>query len=219
MGRVRVAGYSVSLDGFAAGPGQSAELPMGVNGHDTFGWFMSTRGFMEMTGRSGGEEGPDDDFGRKAMIGFGAYIMGRNMFGPIRGRWPDEEWKGWWGDNPPYHAPTFVLTHYPRASIEMEGGTVFHFVTDGIESALDQARSAAGSKDIKICGGAETVREYLRAGHIDEMHLAMAPVNLGSGEALFEGIDLRALGFETVNHVATSKAMHVVLARDGARVA
>ena len=213
MRRVKVAGYSISLDGFAAGPDQSLELPMGVNGHDTFGWLMSTRGFMEMTGRTGGEDGPDDDFGRKAMTGFGAYIMGRNMFGPIRGEWTDDEWKGWWGENPPYHAPTFVLTHYPRASIEMEGGTVFHFVTDGIESALEKARKVARSDDIKICGGADTVRQYLSAGHVDEMHLAMAPVTLGRGKALFEGIDLRALGFKTVEHVATDKAMHVVLAR------
>ena len=217
MGRVRVAGLSVSLDGFAAGPDQSLERPMGANGHDTFAWLMSTRGFMEMTGRSGGEEGPDDDFGRKAMTGFGAYVMGRNMFGPIRGEWSDDEWKGWWGDNPPYHAPTFVLTHFPRPSIHMEGGTVFHFVTEGIGSALEQARAAAGSLDIKICGGPDTIRQYLRAGHVDEIHLAMAPVTLGRGEALFEGIDLRALGFKTVEHVATLNALHVVMARENAK--
>jgi dihydrofolate reductase len=147
------------------------------------------------------------------MAGFGAFILGRNMFGPVRGDWPDDQWKGWWGDTPPYHAPTFVLTHYPRAAIEMQGGTTFHFVTDGIESALRQAREAAGGKDVKIGGGVATVRQYVAAGLVDEIHLAVAPVVLGQGEALFQGLDLRALGYRTVEHVATERATHIVLAK------
>ena len=166
-----------------------------------------------MHGDSGGETGPDDTFARRAMEGFGAFILGRNMFGPIRGEWPDEQWKGWWGDNPPYHAPTFVLTHHPRASIEMDGGTTFHFITDGIEAALQRAREAAGQKDIKIGGGVETVRQYVRAGHVDEIHLAVAPVVLGQGVALYNGIDLRSLGYSTTEHVPTERATHVVLAK------
>ena len=213
MTKVKVAGFGVSLDGFSAGTGQSLENPLGVGGPEIFQWFFPTRTFREMIGKDGGEAGPDDDFARRAMAGFGAFILGRNMFGPIRGEWPDDEWKGWWGDNPPYHAPTFILTHYPRAAIEMLGGTTFHFVTDGIDSALEQARAAAGNKDIKIGGGVETVRQYILAGHVDEIHLAVAPVVLGQGEALFQGLDLRALGYRTVEHVATERATHIVLAR------
>jgi dihydrofolate reductase len=166
-----------------------------------------------MIGKPGGETGSDNDFGTRSMRGFGAFIMGRNMFGPIRGPWPDESWKGWWGDTPPYHAPTFVLTHHPRPPIEMQGGTTFHFVADGIDSALKQARAAAGPKDIKIAGGVATVRQYIQAGHVDEIHLAMAPVAIGRGEALFPGIDLRALGYRTVEHVPTARATHIVLAK------
>lgn len=217
MARIRVAGFGVSLDGFAAGTEQSLDHPLGKRGPELFQWFFPTRTFREMHGDSGGESGgdtgPDDAFARRAMDGFGAFILGRNMFGPIRGDWPDQQWKGWWGDNPPYHAPTFVLTHHPRASIEMDGGTTFHFITDGIEAALRQARDAAGQKDIKIGGGVETVRQYVRAGHVDEIHLAVAPVALGEGEALFEDIDLRALGYRTTEHVPTERATHVVLAR------
>lgn len=213
MPKVRVAGYSVSIDGFAAGPDQSPENPLGVNGPDMFQWFFPTRYFRAMQGKADGTTGVDNDFGERSMQGFGAYILGRNMFGPIRGDWPDEEWKGWWGPNPPYHAPTYILTHYPRPPIQMEGGTTFYFVTDGIDSALEQARAAAGDLDVKIGGGAETVRQYLAAGHIDELHLAMSPVVLGKGEALFEGLDLRAMGYRVVEHVAGENAMHIVLAR------
>ncbi len=213
MTKIRVAGFSVSVDGFGAGIEQSLDDPLGKRGPEFFQWLFPTRSFREMQGDSGGETGPDDEFARRAMEGFGAFILGRNMFGPVRGDWPDDQWKGWWGSNPPYHAPTFVLTHHARASIEMDGGTTFHFVTDGIEAALKRARDAAGGKDIKIGGGVATVRQFLRAGHVDEIHLAVAPVMLGEGEALFEGIDLRALGYHTVEHVATARATHIVLAR------
>jgi dihydrofolate reductase len=214
MSKVRVAGFGVSLDGFAAGLEQSLENPLGQRGPELFGWFFPTRTFRTQVGDSaGGETGPDDDFAQRAMSGCGAFLLGRNMFGPVRGAWPDDEWKGWWGANPPDHAPTFVLTHHPRASIEMEGGTTFHFVTEGIDVALERARAAAGSKDVKIGGGVDTVRQYVRAGHVDEIHLAVAPVVLGQGESLFHGIDLRALGYRTIEHVATARATHVVLAK------
>jgi dihydrofolate reductase len=213
MARIRVAGFSVSLDGFAAGPEQSLEHPLGKRGPELFQWYFPTRTFRAMTGQGGGDAGPDDNFARRGMDGFGAFILGRNMFGPIRGEWPDDQWKGWWGDNPPYHAPTFILTHYPRPPIEMLGGTTFHFVTDGIESALRQARAAAGAQDIKIGGGVATARQYIQAGHVDEIHLACAPVVLGEGEALFSGLDLRALGYRTVEHVPTERATHIVLAK------
>jgi dihydrofolate reductase len=213
MSKVRIAGFNVSMDGYAAGPNQSLENPLGENGPSIFQWFFPTRMFHEMVGKEGGETGPDNDFAYRAMDGFGAFILGRNMFGPIRGEWPDDEWKGWWGDNPPYHAPTFVLTHYPRESIEMEGGTVFHFITGGIEEALQRAREAAGTKDIKIGGGVATARQYIEAGHVDEMHLAIAPVVMGQGEPLFAGLDLRAMGYKTVEHLPTPRATHVVLSR------
>jgi dihydrofolate reductase len=213
MTKVRVAGFSVSLDGFGAGTAQSLDHPLGVRGEEIFQWFFPTRTFCQMLGKDGGETGPDDRFAQRAMEGFGAFILGRNMFGPVRGAWPDDEWKGWWGDNPPYHAPTFVLTHHPRASIEMLGGTTFHFVSGGIEDALEKAREAAGGKDVKIGGGVETVKQYIQAGHVDEIHLALAPVALGQGESLFSGLDLRALGYRTVEHVATDRATHIVLAR------
>jgi dihydrofolate reductase len=213
MSKVRVAGFGVSLDGFSAGPEQSLENPLGKTGPDLFQWFFPTSTFREMHGEGGGTTGVDDDYARRAMEGFGAFILGRNMFGPIRGAWPDEEWKGWWGPNPPYHAPTFVLTHHARKSIEMEGGTTFHFVTEGIDVALKKARAAAGDKDVKIGGGVQTVRQYLQAGQVDEMHLAVAPVVLGRGEALFAGQDLRALGFRTIERRASEAATHIVLAR------
>ncbi len=213
MTKVRVAGFSVSIDGFAAGPAQSLANPLGENGPELFQWFFPTRTFRAMTGQEGGSTGVDDEFARRSMDGFGAFILGRNMFGPIRGAWPDEAWKGWWGDNPPYHAPTFILTHHARPPIEMAGGTTFHFVTDGIESALRQARAAAGDQDVKIGGGAATVRQTLQAGLVDEMHLALVPALLGKGEALFAGLDLRKLGFRVVERVATEAATHVVLAR------
>ena len=213
MSKVRVAGFSVSVDGFGAGAEQSLEHPLGARGPELFQWFFPTRTFRAMVGQEGGSTGADDDFARRSMEGFGAFILGRNMFGPVRGAWPDEQWKGWWGDNPPYHAPTFVLTHHPRAPIEMEGGTTFHFVTEGIEVALERARAAAGAKDVKIGGGVATVRQYVRAGYVDELHLAIAPVLLGRGEPLFEGIDLRSLGYGTTEHAATEHATHIMLSR------
>jgi dihydrofolate reductase len=176
-------------------------------------WAFGTKTFRKMTGEAGGSDGVDEDYAARSMAGFGAFILGRNMFGPVRGAWPDESWKGWWGDNPPYHTPVFVLTHYARAPIEMEGGTVFHFVSEGIEAALDQAKAAAGNLDVKIGGGVSTVRQYLQAGLIDELHFAIAPVVLGRGEAMFEGIDLPGLGFRVSEHAAAGHATHVVLGR------
>ena len=211
MTKVKVAGFGVSLDGFAAGPAQNLEHPLGLRGEEVFQWFFPTRTFHQMVGQEGGDTGADDGFARRAMEGFGAFILGRNMFGPVRGEWPDDQWKGWWGDNPPYHAPTFVLTHYPRPPIEMQGGTTFHFVTGGIEDALQKACDAAGEKDVKIGGGVQTVRQYVQAGHVDEIHLAVAPVALGQGESLFSGLDLRTLGYRTVEHVPTDQATHIVL--------
>lgn len=211
--KVKVAGFGVSLDGFAAGTSQSLDHPLGLRGDEVFQWFFPTRTFRRMHGEEGGETGIDDRFAQRAMEGFGAFILGRNMFGPVRGEWTDDRWKGWWGDNPPYHAPTFVLTHYPRAPIEMQGGTTFYFVTDGIEAALQKAREAAGPKDVKIGGGVATVKQYVQAGCVDEIHLAFAPIALGKGESLFSGMDLRALGYRTVEHVATDRATHIVLAK------
>ncbi|MCB1432786.1 MAG: dihydrofolate reductase [Alphaproteobacteria bacterium] len=213
MGKVRVAGFSVSIDGFGAGPEQSLQDPLGKRGPELFQWYFPTQAFKAMHGGEGGTTGLDNDFAIRSMDGFGAFILGRNMFGPIRGDWPDDVWKGWWGDNPPYHAPTYVLTHYPRAPLEMEGGTTFHFVTDGIESALRQARAVAGAKDVKIGGGVSTVRQYLQAGAIDTLHFAVSPTVLGQGEAMFDGIDLRALGYRVTEHVPTDKATHIVLSR------
>jgi dihydrofolate reductase len=213
VGRVKVAGFSVSLDGFGAGPEQSLEDPLGKRGTELHSWFFGTKTFKTMVGEDGGSKGVDETFARRSMEGFGAFILGRNMFGPGRGDWPDDSWKGWWGDNPPYHAPTFVLTHHAREPIEMEGGTTFHFVTDGIHAALERARDAAGAGDVKIGGGALTVRQYLQAGLIDELHFAFSPVLLGRGEAIFEGLDLPALGYRVVESAATDFATHVVLGR------
>jgi dihydrofolate reductase len=212
MSKVRVAGFSISLDGFGAGPEQSLEHPLGKRGQELHQWIYGTRFFRTMTGQDGGSEGVDQAYADRAMSGFGAFILGRNMFDPAHGPW-DESWKGWWGANPPYHAPTFVLTHYPRDPIEMEGGTTFIFVTEGVEAALEQARAAAGELDVKIGGGVETVRQYLRAGLIDELHFALSPVVLGQGEAMFAGIDLPALGFHVTEHQASEYATHIVLAR------
>ncbi len=213
MSKVIVSGFSLSVDGYGAGPDQSLEKPLGKRGEDLHGWMVGTAMFHEMLGKHGGSAGVDNDYAVRSMDGFGAFILGRNMFGPIRGDWPDDAWKGWWGDNPPYHAPTFVLTHYPRDPVEMEGGTVFHFVTEGIEVALGRAKSASGDKNVKIGGGVSTVRQYLQAGLVDEMHLAISPVVLGQGEAMFAGLDLPALGFSVIEHVATEAATHIVLAR------
>jgi dihydrofolate reductase len=213
MSKLRVAAFGVSLDGFGAGLEQSLEHPMGVGGLTLAEWFFPTRTFQRMFGKDMGTTGLDNDFAVRSFENVGAWILGRNMFGPHRGNWPDDAWKGWWGDEPPYRVPVFVLTHYPRASIEMKGGTTFHFVTDGIDSALERARDAATGKDVRVGGGVATIRQYLRAGLIDELHLAVSPKPLGSGEALFAGIDLVALGYETTERVATEAATHVVLKR------
>jgi dihydrofolate reductase len=214
MSKVRVAGFGVSLDGFGAGVEQSLDNPLGKRGPEIFQWFFHTKTFRSMQGREGGTSGDVDDvFAQRAMENFGAFILGRNMFGPVRGPWPDDSWKGWWGDNPPYHAPTFVLTHYQREPLVMEGGTTFHFVTGGIEEALDLAKKAAGSKDVKIGGGVATVRQYLEAGLIDSLHLVSAPVLLGQGEPLFAGLDLHALGYSIAERKTSEYATHLVLAK------
>jgi dihydrofolate reductase len=214
MTRVRVAGFTISLDGYGAGPDQDINNPLGVGGTQLHQWLLPTRTFQRtVLGNDGGSTGVDDDFAMRSFENVGAWILGRNMFGPIRGDWPDANWKGWWGDNPPYHVPVFVLTHHARAPIEMEGGTTFHFVTGGHREALDRAREAAGAMDVRIGGGAHTIRQYLREGLIDELHVAISPVLLGRGESLFEGIDLRALGYECAEFVATQKATHIVLRR------
>jgi len=213
MSKVRVAAFSLSVDGFGAGPEQSLNDPLGKRGMELHSWFFRTRTFQQMFGKEEGSTDVDDDYAARGMANFGAFILGRNMFGPIRGEWPDDSWKGWWGNNPPYHTPTYILTHYPRPSIEMEGGTTFHFVTGGIEAALAQAKAAAGGRDVKIGGGVSTVRQYLNAGLIDEIHFAISPVVLGKGEAMFEGIDLPTLGFRVSEHVATAHATHVVLTK------
>jgi dihydrofolate reductase len=213
MGRVRVAGFSVSLDGYGAGPEQSLQDPLGKGGRQLHSWFFGTKTFKAMFGDGGGSEGVDEKYAHRSMDGFGAFILGRNMFGPVRGKWPDDSWKGWWGENPPYHAPTFILTHHARDPIVMQGGTTFYFVTDGIHAALERARAAAGHLDVKIGGGVSTVRKYLSAGLIDELHYALSPVMLGRGEAMFEGLDLPKLGYRVTESANTELAMHVVLGR------
>ncbi len=213
MGRVRVGGFSISIDGFSAGPNQSLADPLGQRGTEIFQWYFRTKAFCTMHAQPGGEEGTDNDYAIRGMSNFGAFILGRNMFGPVRGPWPDDSWKGWWGTNPPYHAPTFILTHHPRKPIVMEGGTTFYFITDGIESALKQAKAAAGTKDVKIGGGVSTVRQYLAINAIDEIHLAVSPVILGKGEPLLPGIDLSALGFKVTEHSPTAYATHIVLTK------
>lgn len=214
MTRVRVDGFTISLDGFGAGPNQDLENPIGVGGKDLHQWLVSTRTFRETHfGAKGGTTGTDNDFAERSFKNVGAWILGRNMFGPIRGPWPDMEWKGWWGDDPPYHVPTFILTHHKREPIQMEGGTIFHFVTGGIHEAIDRAREAANGMDVRIGGGPNTIQQYLREGLIDELHIAISPVLLGKGERLFEGIDMRALGYECVQFVASENASHVVLRR------
>jgi dihydrofolate reductase len=214
MTRVRVESFTLSLDGYGAGPHQSLENPLGVGGPELHQWAMPTRTFQRMVfGNDTGTTGIDEDFAARGFHNMGAWVLGRNMFSPSRGPWADFEWKGWWGDNPPYHVPTFVLTQHPRPSLEMEGGTTFHFVTGGIHEALERAREAANGKDVRIGGGVQTIQQYLRAGLIDEMHLAISPVLLGSGERLFEGVDLRALGYRCTQHAASERAIHLVLDR------
>ncbi len=213
MSKVRVAGFGISQDGFSAGTEQSLEHPLGKGGPEVFQWFFPTRTFRAMHDMEGGSLDADDKFAARSMANFGAFILGRNMFGPIRGPWPDEEWKGWWGENPPYHAPTFVLTQHRRDPLVMEGGTTFHFVTGGIHEALSRAKEAAGDKDIKIGGGVSTVRQYLQARLVDSIHLAYVPVFLGRGEALLSGIDLPALGFTITEKETTPYATHLVLTK------
>ena len=213
MSKLRVHAFSISLDGYSAGPDQSIEHPLGVGGPGLHEWFLGTRTFQQMTGNGGGTTGVDEEFAARGFVNVGAWIMGRNMFGPVRGAWPDDTWKGWWGDNPPYHVPAFVLTNHARDPITMQGGTTFHFVTDGIQAALQRATEAAQGKDIRLGGGTATIRQYLRAGLVDEMHVAIAPTLLGSGEHLFAGLDLPKLGYRCSEHVPTAAATHVVLTK------
>ncbi len=215
MSKLRVACFSISVDGFGAGPEQSLENPLGAGGMAVHEWIFATKTFQQLEGQCAGATGIDDDFVARGFNNIGAWILGRNMFGPIRGGWPDREWKGWWGDNPPYHTPVFILTHHGREPLAMEGGTTFYFVTDGIHSALDRAKEAAKGLDVRLGGGAATIRQYLRARLIDEMHFAIAPVLVGSGENLLAGIDLPSLGYRIVEQVATQNATHVVVQKTG----
>ena len=216
MSRLRVHSFAISIDGFGAGSDQDLQNPLGVGGPELFQWFFPTRTWQKMHGKEGGETGVDDDFAARGMEGFGAWILGRNMFGPVRGPWPDDSWKGWWGDEPPYHVPVFVLTHHAREPLTMKGGTEFRFVTGGIHAALEQARDAAAGRDVRVGGGVSTIRQYLSAGLLDELHLVIAPVLLGRGEHLLGGLDTRALGYECVAHTAGSRAAaHVVLRKRG----
>jgi dihydrofolate reductase len=214
MSRLRVESFTISLDGFGAGPDQDLNNPLGVGGTSLHEWALATRTFQQkLFGSNEGELGPDDDFAARGFHNIGAWILGRNMFGPIRGEWPDERWRGWWGENPVYHVPVFVITNHPRAPLVMEGGTTFHFVTEGITVALERAREAAAGKDVRLGGGVNVIQQYLRQRLIDEMHVAISPVLLGSGERLFEGVNLPALGYACTGHKATSRATHVLLSR------
>ena len=211
MAKLRVHGFSISIDGYGAGPGQDLQNPLGVRGLEMMTWFLNTRFWRAMHGEEGGDTGVDNDIAEQGFAGIGAWILGRNMFGPVRGPWPDESWRGWWGEEPPYHTPVYVLTHHARAPLEMAGGTVFHFVTDGIQSALKQAFEAAGGRDVRLGGGVSTIRQYLRAGLVDELHLVVSPVLLGTGEHLMNGIDMDSLGYECAKRVFGERAMHVFL--------
>lgn len=213
--KLRVQSFAMSLDGFSAGPNQDLENPLGVGGPLLMDWVFNTRTWRHMHALDGGETGVDDGIAAAGLAGLGAWILGRNMFGPVRGPWPDDKWKGWWGDEPPYHVPVFVLTHHPRAPVTMAGGTEFRFVTDGIDAALKQARAAADGRDIRLGGGVATIRQYLGAALIDELHLAIRPVLLGAGEGLLTGLNLPALGYECVKHVAGERALHVYLRKRG----
>ncbi|MES2357942.1 MAG: dihydrofolate reductase family protein [Gemmatimonadota bacterium] len=211
MSKLRVLSFAISTDGYGAGPDQDLQNPLGVRGPELMEWFFSTRAWRKMHGQGDGETGIDNGIAERSFEGIGAWILGRNMFGPVRGPWPDYSWKGWWGDEPPYHTPVFVLTHHPRPPLEMAGGTVFHFVTGGIHAALEQATAAAGGLDIRLGGGVSTVRQFLTAGLVDDMHLAVRPVLLGSGENLWNGIDARALGYECTESIAGERATHVFI--------
>ena len=216
VSRVCVRSFALSIDGYGAGPRQDLQNPIGVRGLELMEWFFQTRAWRRMHGEEGGERGVDDSLAEQGFEGIGAWIIGRNMFGPVRGPWPDESWKGWWGDEPPYHTPVFVLTHHPRSTLDMAGGTEFHFITEGIHAALEQARLAAGGRDVRVGGGVSTIRQYLQAGLIDELHLVMRPVLLGSGEPLLQDLDLPALGYECTKSVAGERATHVFLRRAAA---
>lgn len=221
MQKLRVESFSVSIEGFGAGPNQSLENPLGIGGEDLHRWFIPTKtfqqmtrkheAFQQMTGKDEGTTGIDNDFASRGFDNIGAWILGRNMFGPIRGTWPDNNWKGWWGKNPPYHCPVFVLTNHKREPLEMEGGTVFYFVTEGIHAALERAFNSANGKDVRIGGGANTIRQYLNAKLIDEMHIAVSPILLGSGENLFADIDLLSLGYKITNYKASVNAAHLII--------
>ncbi len=215
MPKLRVHNFAISLDGYGAGPNQDLNQPLGIGGEALHDWFVTTQTFQRQTGKDGGATGIDNDFAARGFKNIGAWIMGRNMFGPVRGPWPDDSWRGWWGDNPPYHGPVFVLTNYPKASVVMDGGTTFHFVTEGIHAALERATEAADGQDIQLMGGASTIRQYLSAGLIDEMHFAIAPILQGSGEHLLGGIDTLKLGYRCTEHVTTAGATHVVLSKSG----
>nr|CBA33614.1 hypothetical protein Csp_B19940 [Curvibacter putative symbiont of Hydra magnipapillata] len=214
MPKLRVESFTISLDGFGAGPDQDLNNPLGIGGTTLHGWAIPTKTFQKnLFGNDSGETGVDEDFAARGFQNVGAWILGRNMFGPVRGPWPDESWRGWWGDNPVYHVPVFVLTHHARPPLVMEGGTTFHFVTEGPVVALERARAAAGGKDVRVGGGVNTIQQYLRLGLIDEMHIAISPVLLGAGERLFEGVDLPALGYTCTQHVASARATHIVLSK------
>lgn len=214
MSQVKVAAFSISLDGFGAGPHQDLQNPLGRRGTELHGWFFETEAFRKIHGQSGGATGVDNDFAAQSFENVGAWILGRNMFGPVRGKWKDDSWKGWWGENPPYHTPVFVLSHYPRPSFTMEGGTTFHFITDGSESALSKATEAANGKDVRIGGGVSVIRQYVAAGQIDRMHLAISPVLLGEGESLFAGLDFARLGYSPKKMVQGENAVHVIIERN-----
>lgn len=216
MSKIRVAGFAVSLDGYGAGPDQSLENPLGIGGESLHEWALATRTFKRMHGGEGGSTGVDDDFLARGVENIGAWILGRNMFAPSRGEWPDDQWKGWWGPNPPYHVPVFVLTNHRRAAIEMQGGTTFHFVTEGIHVALDQAVTAAQGKDVRIGGGPATIRQFLQARLIDDMHLAIVPKLLGRGESLFQGVDLNELGYGITESRTSGQVLHVMIGRTSA---
>jgi dihydrofolate reductase len=211
VSKLVVQSFAISIDGYGAGPNQDRQNPLGVGGHELMEWFFRTRIWRRMQGDDDGEAGVDNGIAEQGFVGIGAWILGRNMFGPVRGPWPDDRWKGWWGDEPPYHTPVFVLTNHPRASLQMMGGTEFHFVTDGIHAALEQANAAAGGRNVRLGGGVSTIRQYLRAALIDELHLVISPVLLGSGEHLLHDIDTRALGYECKKYVAGERAAHVFL--------
>jgi len=215
MSKLRVQAFAISLDGFGAGPHQDLRNPLGVGGPELMQWFFPTRLWQGMQGHSGGETGIDNSMAEEGFVNIGAWILGRNMFGPVRGPWPDDSWRGWWGEEPPYHTPVFVLTHHARASLHMSGGTVFHFITDGIRAALERAREAAGGRDVRLGGGVATIRQYLQAALIDELHLVVRPVLLGSGEALLAGLDLPALGYHCTRLVMGERGMHVFLRKHG----